>query len=35
MIVTTTNSVEGKQIEQYLGLVSGEVILGANVVRDF
>ncbi|MCX8047913.1 MAG: YbjQ family protein [Anoxybacillus gonensis] len=35
MIVTTTNSIEGKQIEQYLGLVSGEVILGANVVRDF
>ncbi len=35
MIVTTTNSIEGKQIEQYLGLVSGEVILGTNVVRDF
>ncbi|MCG3084209.1 YbjQ family protein [Anoxybacillus sp. LAT_35] len=35
MIVTTTNSIEGKQIEQYLGLVSGEIILGANVVRDF
>ena len=35
MIVTTTNNIEGKQIEQYLGLVSGEVILGANVVRDF
>ncbi|KFZ43596.1 YbjQ family protein [Anoxybacillus flavithermus] len=35
MIVITTNSIEGKQIEQYLGLVSGEVILGANVVRDF
>ncbi|MCX8047497.1 MAG: YbjQ family protein [Anoxybacillus gonensis] len=35
MIVTTTNSIEGKQIEQYLGLASGEVILGANVVRDF
>ncbi|MGG4000590.1 YbjQ family protein [Anoxybacillus kestanbolensis] len=35
MIVTTTSNIEGKQIEQYLGLVSGEVILGANVVRDF
>ena len=35
MIVTTTPSVEGRRISEYLGLVSGEVILGANVVRDF
>ncbi|MBB5326006.1 uncharacterized protein YbjQ (UPF0145 family) [Anoxybacillus tepidamans] len=35
MIVTTTNNVEGKEIEEYLGIVAGEVILGANVVRDF
>lgn len=35
MLVTTTNSVEGKEIKEYLGIVSGEVILGANVVRDF
>lgn len=34
MIITTTNSLEGKQIEQYLGLVSGEAILGANIFRD-
>jgi uncharacterized protein YbjQ (UPF0145 family) len=35
MIVTTTPSVEGHRITEYLGLVTGEVILGANVVRDF
>jgi uncharacterized protein YbjQ (UPF0145 family) len=35
MIVTTTPSVEGRRITEYLGLVTGEVILGANVVRDF
>ncbi|MET3288073.1 UNVERIFIED_CONTAM: uncharacterized protein YbjQ (UPF0145 family) [Brevibacillus sp. OAP136] len=35
MLVTTTNTVEGKEIKEYLGIVSGEVILGANVVRDF
>ncbi len=35
MILTTTNTLQGKEIETYLGIVSGEVILGANVVRDF
>jgi uncharacterized protein YbjQ (UPF0145 family) len=35
MIVTTTPSVEGRRITAYLGIVTGEVILGANVVRDF
>src|SRR5215213_10501372 len=35
MIVTTTPSIEGHRITEYLGLVTGEVILGANVVRDF
>lgn len=34
-LVTTTNTLEGYQIEEYLGLVSGEVILGANFFRDF
>jgi uncharacterized protein YbjQ (UPF0145 family) len=34
MIITTTPSLEGKQIEHYLGLVSGEAILGANIFRD-
>jgi len=35
MIITTTSSLQGREIEEYLGIVSGEVILGANVVRDF
>jgi uncharacterized protein YbjQ (UPF0145 family) len=34
MLVTTTNSVEGRTITDYLGVVSGEAIMGANVVRD-
>lgn len=35
MILTTTNTVEGKPIRQYLGIVTGEAILGTNVIRDF
>jgi uncharacterized protein YbjQ (UPF0145 family) len=35
MIVTTTPTLQGKEIEKYLGIVSGEAIMGANVVRDF
>ncbi len=35
MITTTTNSVEGRDIGQYLGLVTGEAIMGANIFRDF
>lgn len=34
IIVTTTPMIEGHPIAAYLGLVTGEVILGANVVRD-
>ena len=35
MIITTTHSIEGKKIVKYLGLVSGEAIIGANLVKDF
>jgi uncharacterized protein YbjQ (UPF0145 family) len=35
MIVTTTPNVEGKRITQYLGIVTGEAILGANIFKDF
>ncbi|MCY3723373.1 YbjQ family protein [Candidatus Poribacteria bacterium] len=35
MITTTTNTVEGRRIRQYLGLVTGETIMGANVISDF
>ncbi|SMC91518.1 heavy metal-binding domain-containing protein [Primorskyibacter flagellatus] len=34
MILTTTNSVEGYSIAEYKGIVVGEAIMGANVVRD-
>lgn len=34
MIVSTTNSIEGHQIVDYKGIVVGEAIMGANVVRD-
>lgn len=35
MIVTTTPAVEGKRVTHYLGVVTGEAILGANIFRDF
>lgn len=34
MIVTTTPSVEGRAITRYLGVITGEAILGANVFKD-
>lgn len=34
MLVTTTTAIEGKKIVKYLGLVSGEAILGANIFKD-
>jgi uncharacterized protein YbjQ (UPF0145 family) len=35
MLITTTHEVETHQISEYLGLVSGEAILGANIFKDF
>ena len=35
MIVTTTNSVEGRRIGMYLGVVAGQAVLGTNVFRYF
>ena len=35
MILTTTNAVEGRPVQRYLGIVTGEAILGANVFKDF
>ncbi len=35
MIITTTNSIEGHNVLEYMGIVSGEAIIGANVFRDF
>lgn len=34
MIVTTTPNIEGYRIKEYYGIVAGEAIMGANVVRD-
>lgn len=35
MIVTTTETVEGRRITGYLGIVSGDAVMGTNVFRDF
>ena len=34
MLISTTSVIDGRTVTQYLGLVSGEAILGANVFRD-
>ena len=34
MLVLTTPNIEGKPVTEYLGLVTGEAILGANIFRD-
>ena len=34
MIITTTPTVEGKTIREYRGVVTGEAIAGANIVKD-
>ncbi len=34
MITTTTHNVEGKPVQQYLGIVSSESIIGANIFKD-
>lgn len=35
MLITTTPTIEGRPIQDYIGVVTGEAIMGANVVRDF
>lgn len=35
MILTTTPQIEGYTIRQYLGIVTGETIIGANILKDF
>jgi len=34
MLITTTNNVEGKRVVKYIGLVTGETIIGANFFKD-
>jgi uncharacterized protein YbjQ (UPF0145 family) len=33
MIITTTPTIQGKDIKEYLGVVTGEAIMGANIVK--
>lgn len=35
MILSTTNSLDNHPIKKYIGIVSGETIIGANVFKDF
>lgn len=34
MIVTTTNAIEGRSVSEYHGIVTGEAVMGANIVKD-
>jgi uncharacterized protein YbjQ (UPF0145 family) len=34
MIITTTSQLDNKPVSQYLGFISAEVIVGANIVKD-
>ena len=34
MLMTTTSTVEGQPVREYLGVVTGEVIVGANIFKD-
>ncbi|MRX28092.1 heavy metal-binding domain-containing protein [Kangiella sp. HZ709] len=35
MIISTTPNIEGREIREYKGVVVGEAILGANIIKDF
>ena len=35
MLLTTTPNIQGREITQYFGIVSGETIIGANLFKDF
>ncbi|WP_270170535.1 YbjQ family protein [Paenibacillus sp. SYP-B4298] len=35
MLISTTPTLEGRPIQDYVGIVTGEAIMGANIVRDF
>ena len=35
MLISTTPTIEGQPIKQYLGIVTGETIIGANAIKDF
>lgn len=35
IIVSTTNSIDGNEVVEYIDVVAGEAVMGANVVKDF
>jgi len=35
LIITTTAVLQGRRVREYLGIVTGEAIIGANIVKDF
>lgn len=35
MILSTTNNIDGKPVKNYIGIVTGETIIGANIFKDF
>ncbi|MFD0761532.1 heavy metal-binding domain-containing protein [Lutibacter aestuarii] len=35
MILSTTNTLETNNIKEYIGIVTGETIIGANIFKDF
>lgn len=35
MLLSTTSVIEGRPVREYLGVVTGETIIGANFVKDF
>ena len=35
MIVTTTHNVEGRPVQEYLGIINAQSIIGANILKDF
>jgi uncharacterized protein YbjQ (UPF0145 family) len=35
MIITTTNIVEGRPVQEYLGVINAQSIIGANIFKDF
>ena len=35
MIISTTDSIDGRRVGMYLGVVAGQAVLGTNFVRDF
>lgn len=35
MILSTTNNIDGNPVKDYIGIVTGETIIGANIFKDF